>query len=241
MIGYASRHIKPVFLDNIISPCSPYRAVLVVSHSVTRSEDSTTPSIATNAIVKVLSTFGWAYPAGPKRREDPDASSVIDQDMEVDGRRLNNAHRLAVPVVDAHEAMANTASPPGQPAIDMESPVPPARYRLTSLSMGPSRELANRCANIISRWATLPLGIFTGRLIVNHFLANSGRSSTGSPYGILDPLTELHKGNFATISVLVSRVLLCEAIRIAILLGLSGCRLAVTRYIGAGFCGWGTL
>lgn len=114
-----------------------------------------------------------------------------------------------------------------------------ARDPLSNLSLYPRWELALGCTVTVCRWAALPLWIMVVRRTVAHFIARSGLSDSSIPFPLFDPLGELRKGNLGTIGVLIYRTLLCEALKTAVTLGISECRVVVCRYIGQRCFSWG--
>lgn len=214
---FISYHVKkrldPIVFNNLISP----RKAAGISFNVTGSRHSPTLSRVSKVIVKVLSILGWAYPAGPNFEGSP-----------------ATLHQLDIPVVDAHEAATDMSSVPPQHTMDM------VWYRKGRLSMRPAVKLAIGCTNCVCSWALLPLSYIVLRRTVTHFLGHPGLSSTGLPFRMFDPLADLHNVNFGTIGVLLYRTLLCEALKTAVSLGVSGYYVAVCRYIGVRYFSWGS-
>jgi hypothetical protein len=157
--------------------------------------------------------FGWVLPARPNLRED-------------------------VAVVEAQEAVTNTTTGPPQLNIIRHARI--ARDPVSSLSLYPRWALSLGCTVCVCSWAALPLSIMVVRRTVSHFVVRSGLSGSGLPFPLFDPLAELRKGKLGTIGVLVYRTLICEALKTAVMLGISGCRVAVCRYMGLKYFGWGS-
>jgi hypothetical protein len=154
--------------------------------------------------------------------------------------------RLPPRVLSSH---TEVAEPESTRLHDVTSPAyePIAKpyHRVTQLSTEPALMIGAICKAQLVGWATVPLRLVTFRLVAGHFLRGHqdryAGSSLLSPYGIFTSVHNGHRLQWRSTGLLLSRLVLCGALEIAIDLGLWSVQWVVVTWFGRKHFGWGSL
>ncbi|KAF2876841.1 hypothetical protein BDV95DRAFT_238840 [Massariosphaeria phaeospora] len=201
-----------------------------------------------NTALAVVSSPNNVLPPTPS---SPTASEASQEDYNDPRIRITSREgmvemevRLPPQVIFSHTEVSGTGpATPTRPHIP--SPVPvhflatEKYYRVTHLSLQPSKMIGAVCKVQILRWAMLPLELVMFRLFACHYLA-SRRGYVG-PYRVLDPFLNLRDVNLRSVGALISRVALCGTLEVAIDLALWGCQYMAVTWVGQKYFAWGTL
>lgn len=214
----------------------------------TQAEQQTEPSHEESVEIAV---DGVDEPSRPTSPFTPTAS-ITDQEDNDPRIRITNREgivemevRLPPRILSSHTEAADGSGSlhQGGPTVHHEaSSSSSARrpyHRVTRLSSEPAQMISAVVKAQLVGLAILPLRLVALRLVASHFLAGQeGQTSALRTVRLLPSINDL---SWRTVGLQISRVALCNALDLAIDLGLWGVQYFTITNIGRRVFGWGTL